>query len=139
MENRLSPVSVGVVKDLEILSLCEKKSYIVPTFYAKNDWPFETVDSPTRIDIEKFDNLLKLSFNFIDAKMGLLVGVNCPELLKPLNVVNTIKNGPYATKHLFGWAVNGPNNNSLKPNDMSFRTKIESCPHQSMIKYGIIK
>ena len=69
MENRLSPVSVGVVKDLKILSLCQKKYYIVPTLYAKNDWPFETDDSQTRKDIENFDNLLKLSFNFIDAKI----------------------------------------------------------------------
>ena len=99
-----------------------------------------------------------MSFNFIDAKIGLLVGVNCPEILKPLNVVNTIENFPCATKHLFGLVINGPNNNSLKPNNMCFRTKINSClddkidkvfncdfvdepgvHHQLLIKYEIIK
>lgn len=126
MENKCSPVSFNLVKDLEIFSLCGKNSCKVPSLYAKGDWPFDISDSPTKPDLDRHDKLSHLPFQFINCKIGLLIGVNCPELVKPLEIVNTSKYGPYATRHLLGWALSGPRETSCRSNVTCFYTKTNS-------------
>ena len=58
-------------------------------------------------------------------KIGILIGMNIPELLKPLNVVSTTTSGPYASQHYSGWALNGPYGRSLSNRAKCFRTSIQ--------------
>ena len=71
-------------------------------------WPFEIGDSPRYSDIEKFEHLKNIPFDFVSRSIGLLVGTNVSDIIMPLETVSGSKNEPYATRHLFGWAVNGP-------------------------------
>ena len=50
---------------------------------------FDVHDSPVYSDISVHPEFSRLPFNFIDIKMGLIVGMNCPELIKPTNIVNS--------------------------------------------------
>ena len=108
MENNSSKVSVKVVENLEIVSLDETECVVVPKIYAKKHWPFSVNDNLREADVKKCKLLKNVPFKFLPAKIGLLIGINMPQIVKPLEVVNTTNDGPYATRHLFGWAFNGP-------------------------------
>ena len=126
MENSSSFVPVKIVENLEIISLVDKESIIIPKLYAKSKWPFEPNDTVTENDIKNFPALKNLPFNFVSERIGLLVGINMPEIVRPLEVVNTTNKGPYASRHLFGWALNGPVTGSKHTNVSCFRTVVRS-------------
>lgn len=44
----------------------------------------------------------------IQAEIGLLIGANVPKAMEPLQVVNSVDNGPYAVRTILGWTVNRP-------------------------------
>ncbi len=44
----------------------------------------------------------------IDADVELLIGMNVPRALEPLEVIRSVDKGPYAIKTMLGWTVNGP-------------------------------
>ena len=109
MESNSSSISVNVVKDLELVSLTDENcKYKIPTVYAKGKWPFSEADSLRYEDIKNYSSLKEIPFQHNARKIGLLVGMNVPEIIKPLEIVHTTVSGPYASKHLFGWAFNGP-------------------------------
>lgn len=131
LENKLSPIETKVIKSLEILSLNGNERRSLPIVYAKKNWPFDLKDSPSPTDLEGFPALKCLPFTFVDEKIGILVGMDMPELLNPLEVVASTKYGPYASKHLFGWALNGPVKGSAQ-NHNCFRTLNEDLQDCSL-------
>ena len=42
------------------------------------------------------------------AKVGLLIGSNCPKVLEPVNTLASENGGPFAVKTFAGWAIVGP-------------------------------
>ena len=42
------------------------------------------------------------------AKVGLLIGSNCPKALEPVEIVASENGGPFAVKTFAGWAIVGP-------------------------------
>ena len=42
------------------------------------------------------------------AKVGLLIGSNCPKALEPVDIVASENGGPFAVKTFAGWAIVGP-------------------------------
>ena len=42
------------------------------------------------------------------AKVGLLIGSNCPKALEPMDILASANGGPYALKTFAGWAIVGP-------------------------------
>ena len=47
-----------------------------------------------------------------DAPVALLIGVNCPTALRPLQVINEENNGPFAQRIPLGWCKVGPLTNT---------------------------
>ena len=43
-----------------------------------------------------------------DIKIGILIGLNCPNVLRPRDVIYGKENEPYAVNSLLGWYINGP-------------------------------
>ncbi|KAK3518715.1 hypothetical protein QTP70_008921 [Hemibagrus guttatus] len=43
-----------------------------------------------------------------NADVELLIGMNVPRVLEPLEVIRSVDKGPYAIKTMLGWTVNGP-------------------------------
>ncbi len=122
-----------VVNNLEILDLEENENTIIPVVYTRTPWPFEKEDSPLPSDIEKCPYLQNVPFQFIDEKIGLLVGINQPNLTKPIDIVTgPNEDSPYATQHKFGWAFNGVVDTSGARNAKCFRIKVSS--HQPDIE-----
>ena len=48
------------------------------------------------------------------AKVGLLIGSNCPKALEPIDIIVSENDGPYAINTFAGWAIVGPLNLSNK-------------------------
>ena len=112
-----------VVENLEIMDLEENESALISVAYAHKNWPFDCEDSPKPIDISEYPYLVELPFNFIKEKIGLLVGMNYPGILQPLEIVRgPTEDHPYATRHKFGWAFNGPIKGNEKKFKKCFRT-----------------
>ena len=129
IEGQMTMMKISVVSDLEIMSLDNNYSVSVPKIYAKDNWPFTIDDSPKREDIMKFPSLKEVPFHFIDKPIGILIGMNMPEIIKPLKIIATTKKGPYASCHQLGWALNGPIHGSSS-SLTCFRTKV--CDYEQL-------
>lgn len=44
----------------------------------------------------------------IDSEVELLIGINAPRVMEPIQVICSVNNGPYAIQTSLGWTVNGP-------------------------------
>ena len=94
MENTLTELTV--FENFKFFSI-DDEIYVIRKLHAKNIWPFELKNGATREDTEPHAELRDLLFNFAKVKIGLLVGMNVSELLKPVSIVNTPPKGPYAS------------------------------------------
>ena len=112
MEARNRSMTTRVVNNVTLTDLDETNSITIPVVFTKPDnaWPFTEDDLVTYNDVENLNHLSSVPFSFSDASIDLLVGLNVPELLKPLQVVDGAPDEPYASKHALGWALNGPVN-----------------------------
>jgi hypothetical protein len=108
MEGKLKPITAKIVRDLTIVSLDSTAKINIPKLYAKSNWPFTIEDSPKEGDIEGISGLENIPFKFIDKNIGLLIGMDMPDILKPLDVVSSTSRGPFATRYMHGWALSGP-------------------------------
>lgn len=119
-------VPVKMLKNLEIQNLNGDYSVVIPEIFAKTDWPFTEEDSPSREHIKNYSHLKDVPFEFIDKKIGILLGMKMPELIKPLEVVSGKSGEPYASLHQFGWALNGPVGAVIDKRSMCHRIKIKN-------------
>ena len=125
MEKTQSKITTKLIENLEIISIDGNEYSLIKKIYAKENWPFDIDDSPRQSDIQGYAQFDDLPFNFVKKKIGLLVGVNMTEIVRPLAIINTTKNGPYASQHKFGWALNGPVKGTLQnKNSSSFKIQI---------------
>ena len=111
------------IKNLIIMSIDKEQCKPLSTVYAKDNWPFDEEDSPTYANIAGVKEFDFLPFHFISSKIGILIGMNEPDIIKPLQVIETPGNGPYASEHKLGWAINGPIRGP--PATKCFRVKIQ--------------
>lgn len=101
-----------VLNNLTLSSLDNSFTTSIPVMYTKpkKHWPFSESDLPRSNDLEEYPHLKNLSFPECSAEIGILIGMNAPELLMPLEVITGDAGTPYATRHSLGWTVNGPVN-----------------------------
>ena len=108
MEAINSVMHTKLVKNLQVASLDEKTTYCIKQLYGKDPWPFEIDDSPRNEDIKDCIHLKDVPINFVkERKIGILIGMNQPDLLYPLEAVRGPPGKPFATQHMMGWALNG--------------------------------
>ena len=121
----------GLVRGIEILSIDRSARTIVEEGFVPQSWPFTLDDSPKASDVQNYEKLRQLPMTYGNVKIGILIGTHRPDILRPLQTVSTTKRGPYATRHLFGWAINGPINGVARSGSRCFhaRTKLENHRH----------
>ena len=122
---------IGETKRLQIFSLDGWENCCLPKVHALSNWPFEREDSPGNSEVEKYEHIKSISFKFIPSTIGMLVGINVPDLLMPLEIVSGRCNEPYATRHKFGWALSGPT--SITANGVPLCHRI-SAHHEGSIE-----
>ena len=112
MERKNSSINTRVINNLELSSLDGQSVTDIPVLYTKSNasWPFTKEDIPHFDDVKQFSHLANIPFSFIDSDVDILIGMNVPMLLKPLEIIDGDDDQPFASLHLLGWTINGPVN-----------------------------
>ena len=99
-----------VVNNLEIKSIDGTYSTLIPVVYTRKaeSWPFSREDLVRLRDLEDLPHLKEVPIKEVDEDVGLLIGMNAPDLLKEIEVVDGDAGLPYATLHKLGWVISGP-------------------------------
>ncbi|XP_072050993.1 uncharacterized protein [Amphiura filiformis] len=123
---------------LEISDLDRKNIIDLPRVYTQAELPASVDDVVTHQDVETFDYLKEVKLpdmqHVSDAHVGLLIGNSAPSATEPLEVINSVDNGPYAVKTLLGWCVHGvPKSRTTK---RIFRVKVNSIEEQFQQLYN---
>jgi len=115
MEKENSTTHAHVVS-LEVLDLDEDNLVELPVVFTRPKLPVTMENVADQQDIARWDYLAKAEIPKIDADIGLLVGSNASVILEPKEVIPSQCGGPYATRTIFGWLVNGPLGRSTRTN-----------------------
>jgi hypothetical protein len=135
MEHKRSEFDTRIINNLEIFDIDENENIKLPPTYTCKELPIGNDDVPREEDIEKWPTLRDLPFNFVDAEVGLILGINSPEAIKCLEIVSTIENGPFASRHKLGWALNGPLTREHRHEVFMHRTQVENTQNiESMLE-----
>ncbi|KAK7899128.1 hypothetical protein WMY93_019981 [Mugilogobius chulae] len=101
-------VNCNVVSGLEVAALQGEEFLELPKVYTQESMPVYKGNIPTNKNIHKWPHLRHIHLPQIDAGIELLIGSNIPRALEPLEVVCSVGGGPFATRTMLGWTVNGP-------------------------------
>ena len=93
---------------LEVLDLEEENLVELPMVFTRPKLPVSTDNAANQEDIDRWPHLAGIKVPRIDAGVGLLIGSDAPEVLEPKEIRPSRNGGPYATRTVFGWVVNGP-------------------------------
>ena len=101
------PVRCSLV-DLQVFDLNEENMVEISSVYSTPSRPVNKEDMASREDMDRWPHLNGVEVPAIDAEIGLLIGSNVPQVLQPREIRVGEHGGPYPTKTLLGWTVNGP-------------------------------
>ena len=107
MEKEDSKAMTSVVS-LEVMDLEEENAVELPLVFTRPKLPVTVENGAQQEDVDRWPHLSGIKIPKINAKVGLLIGSDAPEILQPKEVRESCRNGPYATRTIFGWVVNGP-------------------------------
>ena len=102
-----APVECSVL-ELEVFDLDHQNRVDLPNVYSTKSLPIRPECIARQEDINRWPHLKGITIAQIDADIGLLVGSDVPEMLQPIEVRSSNNGGPFATKTLLGWVLNGP-------------------------------
>ncbi|XP_043247468.1 uncharacterized protein LOC122394566 [Amphibalanus amphitrite] len=100
-----------VVHGLVVKDHKGETEFELPPTYSKADIPAERQLIPRRDTTAEWPHLQEVAGQLPeyvpDAEVGILIGINCPRALKPLEVVTGGDNDPWAIRTSLGWSVIG--------------------------------
>ncbi|XP_067652408.1 uncharacterized protein [Haliotis asinina] len=105
-------VNTSVVNGLVVSDLDGTNHVSLPGTYSKEVMPVDHAHIPKPELLKQIPHLRtvadKLPTYMPNLDIGILIGSNCPDALKPLEVVSSNDSGPFAVLHKHGWTINGP-------------------------------
>lgn len=110
---------------LEVFDLDENESVELPVVFSMCSLPVTSKDIPLQEDVDKWKHLEGIHLPSIQAQVGLLIGCDVPKALEPREFKKSKDGGPFATRTMFGWVINGPrsaNEKSIVRSANLFRT-----------------
>jgi len=93
---------------LEVFDLDENNFVELPLVFSTPVLPISSESVPSQEDVDRWPHLKGILIAEIDARVGLLIGHDVPKALEPKEVKESQNGGPYATRTLLGWVINGP-------------------------------
>lgn len=103
-----SIVNTCIVNGMEISSLDGNHFIELSEVFSQKNIPVTKDNIPRQEDVDSWPHLKEVKLPTIQAEVGLLIGANVPKAMEPLQVVNSMDDGPYAVRTILGWTVNGP-------------------------------
>ena len=104
-ENDLTDCSLV---SLQISDLKKEKVLDLPMVFSRPNLPIAADAISTQEDVKRWPYLKGIDIQQINAEIGLLIGNDVPEALQPKEVRQSRNGGPFATKTVLGWVLNGP-------------------------------
>ena len=98
----------SLVVSLEVLDLEEENVVELPIVFTRTKLPVSVANAANQQDIDRWPHLTGISIPKIEADVGLLIGSDTPEVLKPREITPSQNGGPYASRTVFVWVANGP-------------------------------
>lgn len=93
----------------------------LPKAYSRNEIPSKTDEIPRPESATKWPHLRHLANKIYpyqeDLQVGLLIGSNCPNVIRPKQVIPGRSGDPYAIPTLLGWGIIGPVTGSTNKED----------------------
>jgi hypothetical protein len=96
------------IVSLELTDLQGENNISLETVFSTPELPVTTQNRASMQDMKNWPHLSNIQLDRIDAEVGLLIGSDAPEVLEPKEIRRSQDGGPYATKTIFGWVINGP-------------------------------
>ena len=100
--------SASQVVSLQVMDLEEENAVELPCVFTRPKLPVAVENGAQQEDVDRWPHLAGIRITRIDANVGLLIGTDAPEILQPKEVRESCHSGPYATRTILGWVVNGP-------------------------------
>ena len=107
LENVNTAVECSFV-NLEVFDLQEENLIELSNVFSRPRLPISKDSIANQNDVDRWPYLTGVEIPQIDAEVGLLIGSDVPEALQPLEVRRSINGGPFATRTVLGWVLNGP-------------------------------
>ena len=107
LESAESSIRCSVTK-LEICDLDEDHLVEVSNVFSVRALPVSVDNIARQRDVDRWEHLRGIHVREMNSEIGLLIGNDAPEALQPIEVRQSENSGPYATRTVFGWAINGP-------------------------------
>lgn len=112
----------NVIQNLKITSLDEKETINIPRAYTKDEIPAVSREEIPTSEMARRWNHLKEIANKIpplisDAVVGVLIGTDVPQAIKPRDVRCSQDGGPFAQCTFAGWTIIGPLKSPMERSD----------------------
>ncbi|XP_065068249.1 uncharacterized protein LOC135693649, partial [Rhopilema esculentum] len=116
------------VVSLEVMDLEETKHLQMPNVFSTKMLNIPTSALACQEDVKRWPHLegITLPGTINDGVVSLLIGMDVPNALQPLEVQKSENGGPYAVKTMFGWTFNGPIGVSSKQGNHCFHSNTVS-------------
>ena len=113
---------------LEVMDLEETKHLQMPNVFSTKMLNIPTSALACQEDVKRWPHLegITLPGTINDGVVSLLIGMDVPNALQPLEVQKSENGGPYAVKTMFGWTFNGPIGVSSKQGNHCFHSNTVS-------------
>ena len=98
----------SIVVSLEVFDLQEENIVELPVVFIRPKLPVSVETTAKQEDLDRWPHLSDVTIHTIEADVGLLIGSDVPEAMEPKEVRSSKNGGPYATRTVFSWVVNGP-------------------------------
>ncbi len=101
-------IEVNVVS-FQVSDLKEENFLTLPSVYAKVGLHLNTERLAPEVDVKKWHHLSGLNWPQVKSKqVGIVIGLDMPQALMPLEIVRGKVGEPYASRTILGWTINGP-------------------------------
>ena len=121
--NGTDTIQSRVISNLEVSDLHGINTVRLPRSYTVAEIPVSQHEIPQKKSLLKFSYLSQLVNDIPDydprLDVGLLIGCNCPEAMKPLKVLSGESSGPVGILYPLGWTVVGPTSLETVPRNVN--------------------
>ena len=119
-------VTCQKIEGLVVRGYKEEHDISLPRTYSRSTIPARKSQIPKPESAHRWPHLKRISEHLMpfrpDVEVGLLIGLNCPRAIKPLEVIPGKDNDPYAKRTALGWGIIGlvsPHGQHDDPEDKS--------------------
>ena len=117
----------------------------LPKAYSRNEIPSKRDKIPRPESAAKWRHLRHLANKIYpyqkDLQVGLLIGSNCPNVIKPKHVIPGRSSDPYAIRTFLGWCIIGPVTGSTNKEDSDVschRVAVKEIGSEELPSHGFV-